>query len=93
MTIPVLWTKRRQNHATSPNGETESQNGRIWDQPKYLAKKIGRTEPYVSDRMLGRRPFTVDDVYVLCKLLSIPVGEVLEYFPPSIRKGGRSGGQ
>lgn len=60
---------------------------------KYLAKKIGRTEPYVSDRMLGRRPFTVDDVYVLCKLLSIPVGEVLEYFPPSIRKGGRSGGQ
>ena len=60
---------------------------------KYLAKKIGRTEPYVTDRMLGRRPFTVHDVYVLCKLLSIPVGEALEYFPPSIRKGGRSGGQ
>ena len=60
---------------------------------KYLAKKIGRTEPYVTDRMLGRRAFTVDDVYVLCKLLSIPVGDALEYFPPSIPKGGRSGGQ
>lgn len=52
---------------------------------KYLCKKLGKSQTYISDRMMGRRPWSMDDVYTLCDLLQIPCEQIPEYFP----RGGK----
>lgn len=49
-----------------------------------LCREIGRGEQYVSFRMSGKKPFTVDDAYKILELLEIPDYRFTEFFP----KGG-----
>lgn len=51
-----------------------------------LCREIGRGEQYVSFRMSGKKPFTVDDAYKILELLEIPDSRFTEFFP----KGGRA---
>lgn len=53
---------------------------------KMLAEIIGRSETYITNRMTGHYPWTLDDVYDICKALGIPSEEICVYFP----KGGRA---
>mgnify|MGYP000070762791 CR=1 FL=1 len=54
-----------------------------------LQETLGKSQPYVTERMKGRKCFDMDEVYILCNLLDIPLDEISKYFPPSekIRKG------
>lgn len=54
-----------------------------------LQEALGKSQPYVTERMKGRKCFDMDEVYILCNLLEIPLNEITKYFPPSekIRKG------
>ena len=51
---------------------------------RYLQKRLDRSQYYISDRMMGRRPWNMDDVYAICDLLHISYGLIPMYFP----KGG-----
>ncbi len=48
---------------------------------KYLSTKINRSEDYISQRMTGRKPWTMWEVYQLCDLLHIPYSDIPVYFP------------
>ena len=50
---------------------------------KDLEALLGRKNSYITARMAGRMPFTMDDVHILQQALAIPWEEVGEYFPPS----------
>jgi len=41
---------------------------------------------YVSRRMTGKSPFTLEDVYAICDYFDIPYGEISEYFPKPTKK-------
>lgn len=47
-----------------------------------IAVAINRDKRYVSDRMTGKRPFNMEDVYHICNLLEIPYDMIHIYFPP-----------
>lgn len=46
-----------------------------------LAKRIGVSNTYMSNRLNGKHPFSMDNVYAICKLFSIPYEEISTYFP------------
>lgn len=48
---------------------------------KILCKAIGRSESYMTQRMTGRKPFNLNDVYCICRCLHIPCEKIHEYFP------------
>lgn len=48
---------------------------------KYLETLLKRSHIYISDRMTGRRPWSMDDVYTICDLMNIPEDEISIYFP------------
>ncbi len=48
---------------------------------EMLAKELGVSNTYVTNRFSCKYPFSMDDVHVICRLLSIPHEEVMEYFP------------
>ena len=50
-----------------------------------LQETLGKSQPYVTERMKGRKCFDMDEVYILCNLLNIPLGEISKYFPPSAK--------
>lgn len=50
-----------------------------------IAKAVGHSRKYISDRMTGKFSWALDDVYRICKLLDIPLPEIPDYFP----QGGR----
>ncbi|MBU5451405.1 helix-turn-helix domain-containing protein [Acetivibrio sp. MSJd-27] len=54
-----------------------------------LQEALGKSQPYITGRMKGRECFSMDEIYILCELLDIPLNEISKYFPPSekIRKG------
>lgn len=52
---------------------------------KMLCKKLGKSQTYITQRMMGRKPWTMDDVYVICELVNLPLNEVPIYFP----RGGK----
>ena len=48
----------------------------------YFAKKIGRCEAYVSQRLCGHKPWDEDDMYSIMNLLKIPLDSMHVFFPP-----------
>lgn len=48
---------------------------------KTLGKEIGRSATYMSQRITGKVPFDMDDVYSICNYLKLPIAEISEYFP------------
>jgi len=47
-----------------------------------VAKAIGRSDAYVTTRMHGHKPWSVDEMYGICRLLNIPQDQIAFYFPP-----------
>ncbi len=47
-----------------------------------LARYIGRSTSYVSNRMIGRYPWTVTEAYQILKLLRKEPRDFVIYFPP-----------
>lgn len=48
---------------------------------KYLAQRLGFTPSALSDRFWAKKPFKLNEVYTICEILHIPMGEIAEYFP------------
>lgn len=48
---------------------------------KDLCKVLGRSQTYITQRITGRQPFNMDDVYQICDIAEIPYGNIPEYFP------------
>ena len=46
-----------------------------------LQKQFGCGTNYLSNRLQGRQPWNLEEVYQLCDLLAIPWGEAQAYFP------------
>lgn len=46
-----------------------------------IAKHLDRGTTYVSLRMRGVASWDMSDVYALCELFDIPVGQISIYFP------------
>ena len=46
-----------------------------------LSKVLGVSETYMTHRMTGRYPFTMDDAYKICDYLHLPYSELSTYFP------------
>ena len=55
----------------------------------YLARSILCGKTYVSQRMNGHGPWSLDDVYAICKVLSIPPEEIHIYFPDKYPSAGQ----
>jgi hypothetical protein len=51
----------------------------------YLCKHLGKSHTYVTPRMMGRMPWSMDDAYTICDLLEIPYDQMPIYFP----RGGK----
>ena len=49
---------------------------------KCIREALGKSQTYITQRMTGRKPWTMDDVYILCNLLDISNGEISVFFPP-----------
>jgi hypothetical protein len=50
-----------------------------------LCRMLDRSQVYVSDRMKVRKPWELDEVYALCKLLEIPLDKIPEYFSAPLK--------
>ena len=51
-----------------------------------LSRYLGKSRPYVSQRLNGKHPWDLDDVYKILDWLYIPYKDLHIYFP----KGGRA---
>lgn len=49
---------------------------------EYFARKLLRGRTYISQRMMGKKPWAMDEVYEIMQLLHIPHEQMAEYFPP-----------
>lgn len=49
---------------------------------RYLAGKLLRGTVYVSQRMMGKHPWTLDECYQILNMLHIPHDQLPVYFPP-----------
>lgn len=48
---------------------------------KYLCELMNRSQKYISERMTGRRGWSLWDMYFLMDLLNIPHDQMHIYFP------------
>ena len=48
----------------------------------YLARKLQRGVTYVSQRMMGRKPWPMDEAYAILDLIRVPHDQLAVYFPP-----------
>jgi transcriptional regulator with XRE-family HTH domain len=48
-----------------------------------LAKRTGMTRQQISDRMTGKVPWSIEEVYKVCGTLFIAANEIRKYFPPN----------
>lgn len=48
---------------------------------KDLCKVLGRSQTYITQRITGRHPWTIDEIYQICDLAAIPYISITEYFP------------
>ena len=53
---------------------------------RYLARKLLRGTSYISQRMMGKKPWPMDEAYAIMDMLRIPHDQLPIYFP----KGGVS---
>lgn len=56
-----------------------------------LAREVGRSGTYITVRMNGKEPWSLDDVQVIGKMLEIPREQWLDYFIDSTLDGRESG--
>lgn len=42
-----------------------------------LAEKLSKTQAYVSRRLTGQVPFTVDEIYEIAEALNVPMRDLL----------------
>ena len=49
---------------------------------KYLARKLLRGTVYISQRMMGKKPWAMDEAYAIMDLLRLPYDQMAVYFPP-----------
>ena len=54
-------------------------------QQSDLVRITGKSQGYITERMSGRRPFDMDDVYAICADLEIALSDIPKYFPPKGR--------
>lgn len=52
---------------------------------QYLARRLLKSGNYISERMVGRKPWNLDECYKIMDMIGAPYTELAEYFPP---KGG-----
>ena len=50
-----------------------------------LCRILDRSQVYISDRMKVRKPWELDEVYAMCKLLEIPTDKIPDYFPAPVK--------
>lgn len=58
-------------------------NGRIHEYyrtQKSLAENLGMTSSYLSKRLRGEVPFSINDIRTISNALNIPVDSIGEYF-------------
>jgi hypothetical protein len=48
----------------------------------YLARKLLRGPTYISQRMMGKKPWAMDEAYMIMDLIHAPLEMLAEYFPP-----------
>lgn len=48
---------------------------------KYLCGHMKKSQTYITNRMSGKQPFSMDDVYMLCDILKIQPNQIPDYFP------------
>ena len=48
----------------------------------YLARKLRRGVCYVSQRMMGRKPWPLDEAYAIMDMIHEPHARLPEFFPP-----------
>lgn len=48
----------------------------------YLARKLQRGVTYISQRMMGRKPWPMDEAYAILDLIRVPYDQLAVYFPP-----------
>ena len=48
---------------------------------KYLCELMGYSQHYITERMTGRRGWSLEDIYFLMDLLNIPYDQMHIYFP------------
>lgn len=48
-----------------------------------VAYKLKRSSRYVSERMTGKYPWTVEDAYLILEMLEEPKERLTELFPPA----------
>lgn len=51
-------------------------------QQSDLEHKLNKSHSYISFRMCGRKPWTLEEVYEISDILEIPNKDILGYFPP-----------
>lgn len=50
----------------------------------YWAEKLGRSQAYISRRMTGKEPWTLDEAYIMLDDMGLPPERIVDLFP---RKG------
>lgn len=49
---------------------------------RHLARKLLRGTAYISQRMMGKKPWPIDEAYTILDLIRIPHDQLPVYFPP-----------
>lgn len=50
---------------------------------EYLARKLLRGVCYISQRMMGKKPWALDECYAILDLIGQPPEALPHYFPPN----------
>jgi hypothetical protein len=48
----------------------------------YLGERLGRSHKYISERLMAKAPWTMDEVYTILDLINWPTEKMHEIFPP-----------
>ena len=48
----------------------------------YLVRKLQRGVTYISQRMMGRKPWPMDEAYKIMDMIRAPYDQLPVYFPP-----------
>ena len=48
-----------------------------------LANNLGKSRQYISQHLLGKYSWNIDEAYKILDLLEVPKEQIVEYFPPN----------
>lgn len=46
-----------------------------------VCEQLGKSQTYVTNRMTGKKSFSLKDAYLICDMLELPYSNILELFP------------